>query len=146
MITVYRKKAIPKGMEKIELNDLFFNRHTSSLLDDRAKEVIFNIDCSVMVNRYTIISRFDGVALNTDRLSTGCKTALNVLYNPDKVFDIKECGDNALDVIFAFEEGNVYCDYPMISFEMDRVKACDGRGTKELDSYEDLKEWWSRED
>jgi len=58
-----------------------------------------------MLDKYAISSRFDGMKLNIDKLSTGCKTALNVLYNPDKVFDIRECGDNALDVIYALPCG-----------------------------------------
>ena len=63
----------------------------------------------------------DGTTLNIDKLSTGCKTALNIMYNPDKIFDIRECGDNALDVIYALPDGNVVCDYPLISFDMSRV-------------------------
>ena len=95
-----------------------------------------------MINQYSIKSRFDGTALNVDKLSTGCKTALNVLYNPDKIFNIYECGDNALDVIYAFDEGKVCCEYPLISFDMIMVKAVDKKESLVIDSYEKLKEWW----
>ena len=145
MITVYKKKAIPKDMKMVMLNDIFFNQNTVSLLDDRAGDIIEQIDHSEMLGQYAIRSRFDGMTLNIDRLSTGCKTALNILYNPDKVFDIRECGDNALDVIYALPEGNVYCDYPLISFEMDRVNVRDKKGVREVASYEALKEWWMNE-
>lgn len=145
MITVYKKKAIPKAMELVRLNDLFFNKNTVLMLDDRAKKIIEKIDHSRMVSRFTISSRFDGMMLNIDKLSTGCKTALNVLYNTDKVFDISECGDNALDVIYALPKGNVYCEYPLISFDMEKVNAFDKKGMHEYDSYEDLKEWWVNE-
>ena len=74
---------------------------------------------------------------------SGCKTVLNILYYPDKVFSIKECGDNALDCIYSLLKGNVYSEYPMISFEMDSVKVVDENGEKEIKGYEDLKEWWS---
>ena len=146
MITVYKKKTVPKTMELILLNDIFFNKNTVSLLDDRAKPIIEKIDHSKMLSQFTISSRFDGMTLNIDRLSTGCKTALNILYNPDKVFDIRECGDNALDVIYSLPAGNVVCDYPLISFDMDKVKVCDKKGTREIESYEMLKEWWMNED
>ena len=146
MITVYKKKAVPKGMELVALNDIYFNRNTVQRLDERARAIIERIDHSKMLSQFTISSRFDGMTLNIDKLSTGCKTALNILYNPDKVFDIRECGDNALDVIYALPVGNVYCDYPLISFEMDRVKACDKKNVQEIDSYEALKEWWANED
>lgn len=145
MITVYKVKAIPKGMEKVVLNDTFFNQKTAELLDERAAEIIATIDHSQMDGKYSILSRFDGSKLNIDKLSTGCKTALNILYNPDKVFDIRECGDNALDVIYTFEKGNICCDYPLISFDMTEVFARDKKETRTFDSYEELKEWWSHE-
>ena len=60
--------------------------------------------------------------LNIDNLSFGCKTVLNVLYDSEKVFCLKECGENALDVLFSFEEGAVYSDYAIILFDFDKVK------------------------
>ena len=145
MITIYKKKNKPKDMELIVLNDIFFNKYTAERLDDRAEEIIDKIDHSQMLDKYAISSRFDGMKLNIDKLSTGCKTALNVLYNPDKVFDIRECGDNALDVIYALPRGNVYCEYPLISFDMDKVNVYEKKGMREIDSYEELKEWWKSE-
>ena len=143
MITVFKKKPSSKTMELVVMNDIYFNQNTVSLLDERAKEIIRQIDHSDMLSPFSIRSRFDGMALNIDKLSTGCKTALNVLYNPDKVFDILECGDNALDVIYSLPEGNIYCDYPLISFDMDKVLVYEKKGKREIDSYEALKEWWS---
>ncbi|MBR6221724.1 MAG: DUF4869 domain-containing protein [Clostridia bacterium] len=144
MITVYKKKPSPNDRELVTLNDIFFNKSTATRLDDRAKDIIAKIDQSEMLSPYAIASRFDGMKLNIDKLSTGCKTALNILYNPDKVFDIRECGDNALDVIYALPSGNVYCDYPLISFEMDKVMVRDDKGVREVESYEALKEWWAQ--
>ena len=146
MITVYKKKPSTSAMELVEMNDIYFNKNTVSLLHDRAKEIIRQIDHSDMLSPFSISSRFDGMVLNIDKLSTGCKTALNVLYNPDKVFDIRECGDNALDVIYSLPKGNIFCDYPLISFDMDKVIVSDKKGKREIDSYEALKEWWSHED
>ncbi len=146
MITVYKNKSLPKNMELIRLNDIFFNQTTVSRLDTKAAEIISRIDQSVMLSPYTIQSRFDGMTLNIDKLSTGCKTTLNILYNPEKVFDIRECGDNALDVIYALPEGNVYCDYPLISFDMTSVRVYKKDGFQEIKSYEELKEWWHNED
>ena len=145
MITVYKKGTVPKSLELVALNDLFFNKSTALRLDCRAAEIIRRIDHSELLSPFQIRSRFDGMALNIDKLSTGCKTALNVLYNQDKVFDIRECGDNALDVIYALPCGNVYCDYPLISFEMEKVKIGGKKGVREIDSYEELKAWWANE-
>lgn len=143
MITVYKKKEdIPQSMKLVELNDIYFNRYTSQKLDSRAEKIIMDIDGSALCEKYKIISKFQSEVLNIDRLSTGCKTALNIYYNPDKIFSIKECGDNALDVIYGFQEGNIFSEYPVISFEMDSVRAAGGERDCIFDAYEDLKEWW----
>ena len=144
MIKIYKKKSKPKDMEIITVNDVFFNKYTSKMLDGTAKDIISKIDDSVMVDLFYIRSRFDGSTLNIDKLSTGCKTALNILYNKNKIFDIKECGDNAIDVIYQFDEGNIYCEYPLISFEMDKVIAV-GESERIISDYDELKEWWQDE-
>ena len=147
MITIYSKKYIPKNMKPVIFNnDIYFNKHTVDLLDDKAADIISKIDHSEMQSKYMIKSRFDGSVLNIDKLSTGCKTLLNIMYSPDKIFDIRECGDNVLDIIYSMPQGNVYCDYPFISFEMEKVNVCDKHGTKVIDSYDELKEWWTDED
>ena len=146
MITVYKEKAIPKDMELIRLNDIYFNKFTADKLDDKAKDIIFAIDQSELADRFSIKSRFDGGILNIDKLSSGCKTILNIMYNPTKVFDIRECGENAIDTIYGLESGNITCEYPLISFDMKKVIAVDKNGSKEFDSYDSLKEWWSDED
>ena len=145
MINLYKKDAIPKSMKLIRLNDVFFNKVTSPFLDDRAIKIIQDIDKSKLVSKYTIESRFDGTILSTDKLSTSCKTALNVLYNSDKVFDICECGDTALDIIYSFDKGNITCDYPLVSFNVKQVKVIDNKGTKVLTDYSDITDWWKYE-
>ncbi len=142
MITVYKMNGIPKSLEVIKLNDLYFNQNTAAMLDEKAAVVIKKVDQSEMVSKYAIKSRFDGMLLNIDKLSTGCKTVLNVMYNPHKVFDICECGDNALDEIYALNQGRICCEYPLISFDMKSVNAVTKDGMQVIDSYEALKEWW----
>lgn len=143
MITIYKdEKDIPQSVRLVELNDIYFNRHTSQKLDVQAAKIIQEIDGAVLYEKYKIISKFQKETLNIDRLSTGCKTALNIYYNPNMAFSIKECGDNAVEVIYAFPQGNVYSEYPVISFEMTTVRAVDRNGERLLDTYEELKEWW----
>lgn len=146
MITIFKdKKNIPVDMEYVELNDVFFNQNTVSIMDKRANIIVREIDKSELIGKYKIKSRFNGVVLDVDRLSTGCKTVLNVLYFPEKVFCLKECGDNALKVIYQLEAGAVYSDYAIISFDMDAVKVSDANGTKIISDYDELKEWWNSE-
>lgn len=78
MITIFKnKKDIPQEKDYIELNDIFFNQNTAGKLDERAAQFIEKIDDSELLSKYKIRSRFDDIALNIDRLSTGCKTVLN---------------------------------------------------------------------
>lgn len=101
MITIYKnKKDIPPDVEYIELNDIYFNQNTSHRIDERAETFIEAIDGAKLIGKYKICSKFNGAVLDVDRLSSSCKTVLNVLYNPDKVFCMKECGYNALEVLY----------------------------------------------
>ena len=146
VITIYKdKKDIPKYAEYVELNDVFFNQNTVLRLDDKANKIIEQIDNSTLNGKFKIQSKFNGVTLDVDCLSTGCKTVLNVLYFSDKVFCLKECGDNALEVLYGLENGNVYSDYAVIPFDMNGVKVSDEEGTRAISDYEELKEWWNNE-
>ena len=101
-------------MNYVELNDVFFNQNTVSKLDERASDIIKRIDDSKLIGKYKIESKFNGVTLDIDCLSTGCKTVLNVMYFPNMVFCMKECGDNALEILYKEEKGFVYSDYAVI--------------------------------
>ena len=147
VITIFKNtNDIPKDLEYIELNDIYFNQNTAHKLDDRAQKVIGIIDGAKLISKYKICSGFNDIVLDVDKLSTGCKTVLNVLYNPDKVFCLKECGNNALEMLYNLEAGNVYSDYALISFEMAAVSVQTSSGKKEICDYEKLKEWWSYEE
>jgi len=147
VITIFKNKNdIPKNVEYVELNDIYFNQNTAVKLDDKAEKIIEMIDDARLISKYKIRSKFSDIVLDIDKLSAGCKTVLNVLYNPDKVFCLKECGNNALEVLYGLEVGNVYSDYALIPFEMDAVNVQTSLGQKEINDYEKLKEWWSNEE
>lgn len=147
MITIFKdKKDIPHDMEYVELNDVFFNQNTVSVLDERAEKIIATVDASKLIGKYKIQSRFNEVVLDIDKLSAGCKTVLNVLYFPDKVFCLKECGNNALEILYGFETGYVYSEYALIPFDMRAVAVQMGLERKVFSDYEELKEWWENEE
>lgn len=146
MITIFKNKLdIPNNMEYIELNDLFFNQNTTTLIDRRAEKFIETIDGAKLIGKYKILSRFDDVAIDIDKLSAGCKTVLNVLYYPDKVFCLKECGNNALEILHNLEKGYVYSEYALIPFTMGSVMVQTRSMKKIISDYEELKEWWEDE-
>ena len=97
------------------------------------------------LSAYKIGSRFSDVVLDIDRLSSGCKTVLNVLYYPDKVFCLKECGNNALEILYGLDRGQVCSEYAMIPFSLPSVIAQTKAGQRVIGDYEELKEWWSDE-
>lgn len=147
MITIFKnKKDIPRDMKYVELNDIYFNQNTAARLDDRAEKIIEIIDEAKLVSKYKIQSRFHDIILDVDKLSAGCKTVLNVLYHPEKVFCLKECGNNALEVLYGLSAGNVYSDYALIPFEMSAVNVQSSSGKREINDYEELKEWWNNEE
>jgi hypothetical protein len=147
MITIYKnKKDIPEKKELVLLNDVFFNKKTVDQLDKRAEKIIDQIDGATVVGKYRIKSRFHQIIIDIDKLSTGCKTVLNVIYNPDKVFYIAECGENAIDLLYELNEGSVYCEFPTISFDMQQVCVSSNGKCDTIDDYEELKEWWEHEE
>lgn len=46
-------------------------------------------------------------------------------------------------ILYGLEIGNVYSNYAVIPFEMDKVKVQTSGGIKEIADYEELKDWWS---
>ena len=147
MITIFKdKQDIPQTMEYIELNDVFFNQNTVTLIDGQAEKIIETIGSARLIGKYKIKSRFDDITIDIDRLSAGCKTVLNVLYYPDKVFCLKECGNNALEMLYGFEKGNVYSEYALIPFDMDSVLVQSKGDKMVINDYEELKEWWHNEE
>ena len=146
MITIFKNKNdIPQNMEYVELNDIYFNQNTAAKLDEKAGKIIEIIDESKQIGKYKIRSKFDDITLDIDKLSAGCKTVLNVMYNPDKVFCLKECGNNALEILYGLKEGYVYSDYALIPFDMEEVNVRTATEEKEIKDYEELKEWWDNE-
>ncbi len=147
MITIFKDRDdIPQDKDYVELNDVFFNQNTAARLDGNATRIIDEIDGSKLIGRFRIQSRFDDVALDIDRLSAGCKTVLNVMYYPDKVFCLKECGNNALELIYGLGYGFVYSDYALIPFDVGKVMVQTKDGSREVSGYEELREWWDNEE
>ena len=147
MITIFKnKKDIPQDMEYVELNDIYFNQNTALKLDEMAEKIIETIDGAKLISKFKMLSKFNDTVLDVDKLSAGCKTVLNVLYNTDKEFCLKECGNNALEILFSLQAGNVYSDYALMPFEMDVVSVQTSSEKKEIYEYEELKEWWNYEE
>jgi len=64
------------------------------------------------------------------------------MYYSDKVFCLKDCGEEALELLVAFEKGAVYIDYDMISFNFDKLEVYSDEKMEAIDDYEEFKVFW----
>lgn len=74
---------------------------------DLDRKLIEKIEQGKYVNSISYLDRF-GYKLHYDDMSTGCKAALCVANEVEKIIDIVECGNNARDIIIALcKNGNI---------------------------------------
>lgn len=100
------------GVDYVKFNDDFFDISKDTMkIDPVVKKLLYDIDKSKYVSKTTVLTRFDEY-LDMEYSSTGCKTAINIYLNPDKIIDCIECGANALEVILKFKHGNCIGHYP----------------------------------
>ena len=57
---------------------------------------------------------------------------MEVIKNSNNIFDICECGENALEVIYSMDAGKVYCEYPMIALDTNNQYIIIGRNPTSL--------------
>lgn len=124
-------------------NDLYFNLNTGNqAITDRDREVISVIDSAKVTAENHIQTKY---GLGTIRdLSSGCKTYLNVIKNPDKVVSAEECGANVLELLFRLDDIHLYMSRPERFSIADDTKICfnDREVTEGRSGYE---HWWSEE-
>ncbi|MDE7424244.1 MAG: DUF4869 domain-containing protein [Lachnospiraceae bacterium] len=111
MINIYTKKD-SNISDKIQyFNDRLFNTEVfGSEFTDNEKQVIEQIDHAKVMDHMKIETDF-GIGSILD-LSTGCKTAINILRFPNRIISVDECGSNALKVILQFKEANIFMGFP----------------------------------
>lgn len=104
-----KKEDVNKtGLKLEERNDAFFNLHIGTTkISDTIKSLILNIDHTTYSSGSDIRTKY-GRLVDIRKISTGCKTAINIYSNPDKLFNCVEAGDNALRGILMFNRGNAY--------------------------------------
>ena len=109
MLNIYfREKDVPEWMQLIKTNDAYFNANTVLTGTDDEARILMNVDNAVYNTPESFIGRDKDIgALYREYLSTGCKTALNILTHKNKCFSVVECGQNAKEEILLLKEGNV---------------------------------------
>jgi len=95
-------------------NDSEFNTNTySKMLNDkteRYKKIITEVEGLEFVSDDKVNSKITGQPISLADISTGCKTILNIVYNPDKVISVIECGMNYAKYIYKLD-GRIYMPY-----------------------------------
>ena len=141
LIYIYTEKREEENW--ILKNDFYFNLYTSNQpLTEEDRQAIFQIDKAVVTEDNRIETKY---GIGTIRnLSSGCKTYLNVLKNPEKTVSVNECGRNVLDMLFRLDGVRLYMGFPE-RFEIGgdvRMMMNDKEIVVGRQGYE---AWWSRE-
>lgn len=108
---------IPDGVEYKHNSNTFFITRNKLLPDtDEVRRLMREIDKAEYQTDKTFIGRFIPNAGILNRyLSTGCKTALNILLFPDICFDAISAGDNAKEAIVRIKDGIVVMEDTFMS-------------------------------
>jgi hypothetical protein len=107
MINVYTSESlIKKDKEYVKFNESFFLVNTiAEPITDEDVMVMAKIDGAVFVEaegKRTEVLKTPYGYTGKEKLSTGCKTALNILHHKEKVFDCCECGPNVQKLLSTY--------------------------------------------
>lgn len=141
MIYLYTNKQDSENW--ILQNDWYFNLYTSNeKFTEEDKAVIWQIDHAKLSEDKRIETKY---GLGTVRnLSSGCKTMLNVMKNPQKIVNADECGQNVLDILFSMDGISLYMSRPERIHIKENVEICFNNADVVIGrvGYE---HWWSEE-
>ncbi|MCR4683830.1 MAG: DUF4869 domain-containing protein [Lachnospiraceae bacterium] len=149
MLQVYNYN--PQG--GITVNDTFFSRNTCDLIKDRNKgkdlrKILSEVEKVEFTDDSHIVSKFNGAITDITKISTGCKTLLNIIANPDKVFSVVECGDNVMEIIYGLNNGKIYNPYAEIiinKFKDKKYVCVDRDGAKVVTGLSEMRKWYENQ-
>ena len=103
--------------DTVQLNDIWFQNHVRDIRFGKTEQkIVETIDKVKYAGNRKFKSKFmKGTLVDSSELSTGCKTALNIFTFPDKIFNLAECGENALQVIMNMKHGKAYMNYAFLT-------------------------------
>lgn len=99
-------RYIPKGIKVVRSNDAEFIFKGAIIEDtDIVKKALEEVENAKYFDRKRFIGRFGGYAVSSMNLSTGCKTILNIIREPETCFLTVECGYNVFEFIYKYLDG-----------------------------------------
>lgn len=119
----YDESCVPAGMKIIEYNDAYFDANVKLKNSPIVRYLLKEIDDASYVSECTILANKhpNRGALYSEYLSTGCKTALNVVLASAKnnvCISPIEMGRNAWNALLKARTGNVILDYTSITRDL----------------------------
>ena len=110
MLNVYiNREDAENTMEVMNNNDALFNYdlYNGLTVTETIKKIMKSIDNAEYIQGMDMRSRYGNIT-SMENLSTGCKTAINIINHPELIIDCVECGDNVLHkIIKSCNKGNV---------------------------------------
>lgn len=138
-LTIYlQREDIPSNVEVIDRNDEYFNVNTVLHDTQEVRNVLLNIDEAEYNTLETFIGRDKALgAIYRENLSTGCKTALNVLEHSEVCFSTIECGPNAKNCILQLKTGSIlwYRDFVDLEDDTECDIVCKGVHFTNIDDW-----------
>ena len=141
MIYIYTQAVLSDNW--IMQNDWYFNLYTANQpITDKDKKAVMDIAKARITEHSRIETKY---GLGTLRnLSSGCKTYLNIIKNPDKIVNIDECGANVLDQIFKLDNIKVYMSKPE-RFQIKETKEICFDNKEIVKGKAGFENWWHAE-
>lgn len=119
----YDESCVPAGMSVVKYNDAYFDSKIKLRDTPIVRYLLGQIDDASYMSEYTIISNkhINRGALYSSYLSTGCKTALNVVLGSvesNVCISTIEMGRNAWNALLKASTGNVLLCYTSITRDL----------------------------
>lgn len=110
MINVYTEEScIPSSKKIVSLNSPYFELYTKHQpLTAQDLTIIKTIDKGSPMLGSDLISTPFG-AIKIEDLSTGCKTALNILHHTNIIFDTVDCTQNVINLLCSMDNISFLC-------------------------------------
>lgn len=91
-------------------NDLLYETSTVDIVSrtESLRKMIEKVEGVTFISETRVISKFNGQPINLNEISTGCKTLINILVNPELPIYVGESGENILREIYRLDEGTLY--------------------------------------
>lgn len=120
----YAESTVPKGMEIVRYNDAYFDTNVRLKNTPIVRYLLKEIDDATYQSEDTFVSNkhVNRGGLYTENLSTGCKTALNVVCaseNNNVCISPVEMGRNAWNALLKSRKGHVLLKYTSLTRSAD---------------------------